>query len=249
MELNGVPPPSMDWNSTNLPEAWRQFYEHAELIFKGPLKGKGDDVQITYLLLWIGKKGRDIYKTLPLSEDDRKTFSAIGKAFKEHVQPKSNPVFHRFKFNNEVQGENTMEQFITKLRLLASDCEFANESEMIRDRIVFGVKHQKVRERLINEGSKLTMDKAIEICQNYEYAQEQLKSMSEPCTAAMGVHAVNNPPRRDRPAIRAKPGGARYSSRGASQVQRGSNRKQFGDKTNKTAKYVSELWTKTFRQG
>ena len=49
---------------------------------------------------------------------------------------------------------------------------------MIRDRIVFGTSSQKVREKLITEGEKLTLDKAIQIAQSYEYSQEQLKTMS-----------------------------------------------------------------------
>ena len=39
---------------------------------------------------------------------------------------------------------------------------------MIRDRIVFGVSNQKILEKLINEGEKLTLDKAIQ-----EYALEK----------------------------------------------------------------------------
>ena len=104
-----------------------------------------------------------------------------------------NPVFCRFKFNNEVQGDRTIEQFITTLKTLARDCKFSDEEDMIRDRLVFGVRAQKVRERLINEGEKLTMDKAIEISQNFEYSQQQLKSMSESSTAAVSVHAVQSP--------------------------------------------------------
>ena len=50
---------------------------------------------------------------------------------------------------------------------------------MIRDRIVFGVASGKTREKLINEGEKLTLDKAIQICQNVQYAQEQLRMMSQ----------------------------------------------------------------------
>ena len=43
---------------------------------------------------------------------------------------------------------------------------------MIRDRIVFGCSSEKCREKLINEGDKLTMDKEIQIVQNYEYCQK-----------------------------------------------------------------------------
>ena len=46
---------------------------------------------------------------------------------------------------------------------------------MIRDMIVFGTNSAKIREKLINEGEELTLDKAIQIAKNYEYSQEQLK--------------------------------------------------------------------------
>ena len=49
---------------------------------------------------------------------------------------------------------------------------------MIRDRIVFGTNSQKIRERLISEGSELTLDKASNITRNYELAKDQLKSMT-----------------------------------------------------------------------
>ncbi|XP_062583207.1 uncharacterized protein K02A2.6-like [Saccostrea cucullata] len=58
---------------------------------------------------------------------------------------------------------------------------------MIRDRIVFGTSSQKVREKLIAEGEKLTLEKAIQIAQSYEYSQQQLKTMS-----SQEVHAVSH---------------------------------------------------------
>ena len=105
------------------------------------------------------------------------------------MRPKLNPVFTRYKFNNEVQGKHSIEQFITKLKLLAKDCAFGDyENDMVRDRIVFGVTSVKIREKLINEGDKLTLDKAIQIAQSYEYAQEQLKTMAAPTE----VHYISN---------------------------------------------------------
>ncbi len=202
MDLNGVPTPCMDWNCTNLPEAWRKFQQHTDLILRGPLKDKGDDVKITYLLLWIGDKGRDIFDTLSLSEEQKTSLNAVCGAIKLHIQPKCNPVFSRYKFNNEIQGENTVEQFLTKLKLLAQGCNYADPDEMIRDRIVFGIKSQKVRERLITEGDKLTLDKATQICQSIEYAQEQLRTMNQPTSSGANtdVNAVRTrmPPQQPR---------------------------------------------------
>ena len=42
---------------------------------------------------------------------------------------------------------------------------------------MFGNRSDKIREKLITEGDKLTLQKTIEICQSYEYAQKQLTEM------------------------------------------------------------------------
>ena len=43
---------------------------------------------------------------------------------------------------------------------------------------MFGTNSPKIREKLINVGRDLTLQKAIQIGQNYEYAQEQMKQMT-----------------------------------------------------------------------
>lgn len=197
MELSGVPVPSMDWSSVNLLESFKKFRQHAELVFKGALKEKDEEVHVTYLLLWIGEKGREIYNTLSLTEAQKKSVKDTCEAFQKHVQPKSNPVFARYKFNNEVQGENSVEQFITRLKVLSKDCSFGEEyiDDMIRDRLVFGVKSQKIREKLLTVGEDLTLAKAVQICQSYEYAQEQLRTMIP--TQGAATAAVSHVERRD----------------------------------------------------
>ena len=185
--------PCMNWNSSNLPEAWKKFHEHCDLIFKGPLKDKDESVQVTYLLLWMGEKGRDIYGTLNLSAENRNKLKPICEAVKKHLQPTVNPVFARYRFNNETQNEQSFEEFLTKLRLLVIDCDYRDKEEMIRDRIVFGVKSPKIREKLINEGKKLSLEKAIQICQSFEYAQEQLREMShQPQATTTLVNAIKS---------------------------------------------------------
>lgn len=62
---------------------------------------------------------------------------------------------------------------------MARDCNFKDTDEMIRDRVVFSIQSEKIREKLINVGEELTLDKAIQIAQAYEYSQEQLKLMGQ----------------------------------------------------------------------
>lgn len=141
------------------------------------------------MALWVGDKGREIYTIWTgMTNDEKKKLEPHYKRYLAHVQPKLNPISECFKFNNENQGALTVEQFVTSLRVLAEDCNYVNsKDEMIRGRIVFGTSSQKVREKLIAEGEKLTVEKAIQIAQSHEYSQEQLKTMS-----GQEIHAVSH---------------------------------------------------------
>jgi len=67
-----------------------------------------------------------------------------------------------------------MEKFMTDLKLLVKECSFKEPDEMIRDRIVFGTNSRKIREKLINEGKDLTLDKAIDIAPTYEMSSSNM---------------------------------------------------------------------------
>ena len=195
MDMSGIPAPVMNWEASNLAEAWKKFHQHVQLIFEGPLKAKSEEEKVSYLLLWVGDKGRDVYNTWAKIEgDDAKKLEPYYTRFLAHCQPKLNPIFARYKFNTELQGTSTIDQFVTRLKLLAVDCDFKTEGKsyadsMIRDRIVFGTSSVKVRTKLIDEGDKLTLEKAVQMGQNHEYSENQKKSMSSPAPT-QEVHAV-----------------------------------------------------------
>jgi hypothetical protein len=145
MELTGIAPLSIDWQSSNLPEAFEKIERHAKLMFMGPLKGKSEPEQISYLLLWAGDRGREIYSTwTDLSEEDAKKLEKYFDQFRAHVRPKLNPIFGRYKFFNEIQGEDSIDSYITRLRIRVRDCNFNDTDDMIRDRLVFGCKSGKL---------------------------------------------------------------------------------------------------------
>ena len=150
-------------------------------MFTGPLKSKTEQEKSSYLLIWVGQKGRDIYNTRSdISDDDRKKFGTYYERFENHgVSPKANSVFARFKFHSRVQeSSETAEKFITALRILAQDRDFKDPKEMTRNGIVFGTNSLKVREKLISKGAKLTLDKAIEIARSHKSSQAQLTAMA-----------------------------------------------------------------------
>ena len=152
---------------------------HTALMFSRPLKAKTEEEKVSYLLLWVGDKGRDIGHTwTEISADGAKKLDTFYERFKKHARPTLNPIFALYRFNNELQGSEVIDSFVRRLRLKSRDCNYHDPEEMIRDRIVFGTSSPKIREKLINVGRDLKLQKAIQIEQNYEYAQEQMKQMT-----------------------------------------------------------------------
>ncbi|KAL9967831.1 hypothetical protein ACROYT_G026128 [Oculina patagonica] len=85
MALSGLECPVMQWEGDNLKENWRRFKQHAELMFTGPLKSKNEAEKCSYLLIWVGQKGRDIYNTWTgISVDDRKKLQTYYDRFENH---------------------------------------------------------------------------------------------------------------------------------------------------------------------
>ena len=74
--------------------------------------------------------------------------------FADYCQPRKSVPFERYCFNRHVQesGES-YEQYRTALRKLSEGCEFESitPGEILRDRLVFGIRDNKVRERLLRE--------------------------------------------------------------------------------------------------
>ena len=156
MDAYGVPAPRMDWDSPNLPEAWRRFQQHADLMFSGPLRDKPEEDKCSYLLLWIGEKGRDVFNTWTLNAEERKFLKTYYDRYKDYFTPKSNPIYCRYRFHQRAQeSSEPFEHFVTDLKLLVKDCAYPNPDEMVRDRIVCATNNPKVREKLLGHGADL----------------------------------------------------------------------------------------------
>ena len=117
---------------------------------------------------------------MELTIEESKKLDTYYAKYEEYVKPKSNKVFARYKFHQKIQREGeTFEQFLTDLKsVLVKDCGYTDPDEMVRDRVVIGCHSTKTREKLIQEGSELTLEKAIDIARTDEMPKAQLKSMA-----------------------------------------------------------------------
>ena len=69
---------------------------------------------------------------------------------------------------------------MTALRQIADKCAFdaITPDDLLRDRIIFGIADNKVRERLLCEPD-LSLSKTLDICRTSEMSQAQIKTVSE----------------------------------------------------------------------
>ncbi|KAI4890020.1 hypothetical protein NFI96_028668, partial [Prochilodus magdalenae] len=119
------------WQSSNLPDALRRFKQHTELMFSGPLGQKTEEQKCSFLLLWIGDKGRDISNTWALTEDEAKLLKTYYDGFTAYTKPKANPIFARYKFHEEMQdSEAGVSKHITSNPTLSSEQRFVEKKRL-----------------------------------------------------------------------------------------------------------------------
>ena len=95
--MAGFSIPSMRWESDNLPEEFASFRQYCELFFGGPYSAKSAKEQCSYILLWIGRPGVDIYNSWTFADEaDRFKADELLSRFQAHLQPKVNAWLARF---------------------------------------------------------------------------------------------------------------------------------------------------------
>ena len=172
----GAPAPELDWDSANLPYAWQKFKQHVKLMYPGPYSKKPKAKHGSYLLIWVGQHGTNTFKTWTLASGKEDKVKIYYTKLEQYIKSKANARFQRYKCNKRQQGESdTFEQYYAELKLKVSECNFCNvgtcREERILDRLVFGVKPEKLRRRLIEKGSDLTQSKAVDMCGTNELSQ------------------------------------------------------------------------------
>ena len=110
--------------------------------------------------------------------------------FNEYFSPSANPIFSCYVFHKQDQNNiETVEQYATDLKLLVCECEYsaAIHDEMVKDRLICGVKSPKIHEKLLQMGPTLILPQAITTARVHTETQAQLKLMS---TAATSNHKI-----------------------------------------------------------
>ena len=157
------------------PKEWTQWIRRFERFrVASGLSSKSEDKQVNTLVYSMGAKAEDIFQSFGLSEDDSKNYSTVKTKFESHFIKRRNTIFERAKFNRRVQQEEeSVDDFIIDLYSLAEHCQYGRlHDEMVRDRIVVGIKDFKLSEKLQMD-NELTLEKAISLARNSESVKQQ----------------------------------------------------------------------------
>lgn len=157
---------------------WRQLWDSYGIVSE--INQRPKEYQVATFITCIGMEDLEVYNGLPFKqEQDKNDPKEILRLMEEYFVGKTNIIYERYIFNNKSQElAETFDAYVSKLRKLAGTCNYEGIcDELIRDRIVCGIRDNTIRKKLLQE-SELTLDKCVNICRAAEKTAAQLKTMS-----------------------------------------------------------------------
>ena len=141
----------VDVKASSLIAEWQRFKTEFECyLIINELEEKSNSIKLAYLRLLIGSEAADLIQALGLSTEDQKNFTKVIDGYEKYFSPNIHFFIKRMKFYQRSQEESeSFDQFVAEVRKLAYGCEFKDQDEQIRDRIVIGMKNKKLKERII----------------------------------------------------------------------------------------------------
>ena len=158
---------------------WRRWRRSFEYYIEA--RGTVDPARKKALLLHTaGINVQDIFETLtlPAAGDRDDEYSVAIRALDDYFLPQTNIPYERHCFRQLQQDNNeTVDQFVTRLRQQADLCNFAEQKdEHIRDQFIDKCKSDILRRQLL-EKREVTLANALEIARAKEAAEKQAAKM------------------------------------------------------------------------
>ena len=157
---------------------WKQVWDSFEIASR--LNQQENQIRVATFITCIGSDALEVYNSLPFErEDDKMVMSKVLELMEKHCIGQTNVIYERYCFNNRNQenGES-FDEYLTSLKVLAKTCNFGSlKDELIRDRIVCGIRDMGTRKKLLQEAG-LTLQKCVNTCRSAETTATQMKAMS-----------------------------------------------------------------------
>ena len=172
-------------------EEWPQYIERLNLYFIANEITSEAKKQAT-LLTVIGASSYKLLRNLvsPAKPADKK-YEELVTAMNNHHCPVPSEIVQRCKFNSRFRMENeSIADFMASLRSLAEFCNYGGTLDhMLRDRLVCGVRNDRIQRRLLAE-KELTLSKAVDIASSIEMAANNVRDLQAAQATRENVHKI-----------------------------------------------------------
>ena len=142
------------------------------------LAESSEERQVCTLLYCLGEDAENVLSYTNIKAKERKNYNAVVQKIDAFFTLRRNIIFERARLNrrSQLDGESA-EQYITTLYDLAENCDYKNwKDEMIRDRLVVGIRDSVLSERMQMDPD-LTLENAKKMVRQKEAVKEQQQDL------------------------------------------------------------------------
>ena len=180
--------PQMNWDAPDPVNAFGKFKQKCQLMFKRVLKDTDDEEKVSYILLWSGEKGLDMYNSWTFEkEDDRKKPAVSFGKFENQLEPKTSHRIHRYTLQGMRQElHEPVDDFISRIKNLAVKCQFRDNAEVedrVLDQLIWGAKKPWCSKSSYYTRQNTNLAAAIEIARSHEATSKHMRALTEQSTS------------------------------------------------------------------
>jgi len=175
LDVNPLPPFDPVGDPTSLSQRWKSWKRRFETYLVA-LDVKDDKQKRALLLYQAGQETQEIFDTLTETGENYET--ALAK-LDEYFLPKKNVDYETFQFRQAKQkSDETVEQFVTRLRKLAVNCEFSALDKELKSAVIQNCSSKRLRRFALREDD-MTLEKILSKARAIEASETQAKGMED----------------------------------------------------------------------
>ena len=188
-QLRLEPPAPFNFRTPDDWPRWRRRFEQFRVA--SGLVNDDSIKQVNTLLYCLGEEAEGVLTSTNVTPEERRVYDTVLEKLDGFFKVRRNVIFERARFNrrNQLEGE-TAEQYIMELYRLAESCNYGDlKDEMIRDRLVVGIRDAALSQQLQLD-PELTLEKAKKKIRQREAVGEQQKELKGAAEAAISLEEV-----------------------------------------------------------
>ena len=201
--LPPFPPFNVEDDPTATGQRWTKWKKRFE-NFLLAMNIEDETRKRALLLHYIGSSAFDIFKTLNDTGDEKAYKTAMDR-LTEYFTPQRNVDYETYVFRQaRQQPHETLDQFATRLRQLASTCDFTSVEKEIKSQIILNCSSSRLRRRALRESS-LTLKALLNLGRTMEISEKQASGIESQSTSPTDPELLNYTCTSQRPQFRQSP--------------------------------------------